>query len=101
MGTFKTSLLYPFNKHFIEDLSRLRGDFVESLNILFQELVDPNDSVEDIANEYLVYEELKLCLEEERIRSEQKKRNQQEKMLRLEEEKMLLLEEEKMLQNAK
>ncbi|GJZ05955.1 phospholipase-like protein [Tanacetum coccineum] len=35
---------------FNEDLSRLRGDFVESLNILFQELVDPHDSVEDIAN---------------------------------------------------
>ncbi|GJS44543.1 phospholipase-like protein [Tanacetum coccineum] len=86
---------------FNEDLSRLRGDFVESLNILFQELVDPHDSVEDIANEYLVDEELKLCLEEEeRIRSEQEKRIQQEKRLRLEEEKMLRLEEEKMLQNA-
>ncbi|GKC49190.1 phospholipase-like protein [Tanacetum coccineum] len=84
-----------------EDLSRLRGDFVESLNILFQELVDPHDSVEDIANEYLVDEELKLCLEEEeRIRSEQEKRIQQEKRLRLEEEEMLRLEEEKMLQIA-
>ncbi|GKA53759.1 hypothetical protein Tco_0747074 [Tanacetum coccineum] len=87
---------------FNEDLSRLRGDFVESLNILFQDLVDPHDSVEDIANEYLVDEELKLCLEEEeRIRSEQEKRIQQEKRLRLEEEKMLRLEEEKMLQIAK
>ncbi|GKD00678.1 hypothetical protein Tco_1170952, partial [Tanacetum coccineum] len=86
---------------FNEDLSRLRGDFVESLNILFQDLVDPHDSVEDIANEYLVDEELKLCLEEEeRIRSEQEKRIQQEKRLRLEEEKMLRLEEEKMLQIA-
>ncbi|GKA09538.1 phospholipase-like protein [Tanacetum coccineum] len=86
---------------FNEDLSRLRGDFVESLNILFQDLVDPHDSVEDIANKYLVDEELKLCLEEEeRIRSEQEKRIQQEKRLRLEEEKMLRLEEEKMLQIA-
>ncbi|GJT00562.1 hypothetical protein Tco_0821731 [Tanacetum coccineum] len=86
---------------FNEDLSRLRGDFVESLNILFQDLVDPHDSVEDIANEYLVDEELKLCLEEEeRIRSKQEKRIQQEKRLRLEEEKMLRLEEEKMLQIA-
>ncbi|GKA59537.1 hypothetical protein Tco_0758850 [Tanacetum coccineum] len=52
-------------------------------------------------HEYLVDEELKLCLEEEeRIRSEQEKRIQQEKRLRLEEEKMLRLEEEKMLQNA-
>ncbi|GKA42885.1 hypothetical protein Tco_0735545 [Tanacetum coccineum] len=86
---------------FNEDLSRLRGDFVESLNILFQDLVEPHDSVEDIANEYLVDEELKLCLEEEeRIRSKQEKRIQQEKRLRLEEEKMLRLEEEKMLQIA-
>ncbi|GJS31435.1 phospholipase-like protein, partial [Tanacetum coccineum] len=86
---------------FNKDLSRLRGDFVESLNILFQELVDPHDSVEDIANEYLVDEELKLCLEEEeRIHSEQEKRIQQEKRLRLEEEEMLRLEEEKMLQIA-
>nr|GEU49327.1 phospholipase-like protein [Tanacetum cinerariifolium] len=79
---------------FNEDLSRLIGDFVESLNILFQDLVDPHDSVEDIANEYLVDEELKLCLkEEERICSEQEKRIQQEKRLRLEEEKMLRLEQ--------
>ncbi|GKD12084.1 hypothetical protein Tco_1196491 [Tanacetum coccineum] len=79
----------------------LRGDFVESLNILFQKLVDPHDSVEDIANEYLVDEELKLCLEEEeRIRSEHEKRIQQEKRLRLEEDKMLQLEEEKMFQIA-
>ncbi|GKF10473.1 hypothetical protein Tco_0048399, partial [Tanacetum coccineum] len=35
---------------FNEDLSRLRGDFVESLNILFQDFVDPHDSVVDIAN---------------------------------------------------
>ncbi|GJZ98066.1 hypothetical protein Tco_0670519 [Tanacetum coccineum] len=62
---------------FNEDLSRHKGDFVESLNILFQDLVNPHDSVEDIANEYLVDEELKLCLEEEeRIRSEQEKRIQ-------------------------
>ncbi|GJU20496.1 hypothetical protein Tco_1153838 [Tanacetum coccineum] len=43
-----------------------------------------------------ILRELKLCLEEERIRSEQEKRIQQEKRLRLEEEKMLRLEEEKM-----
>ncbi|GJZ67162.1 phospholipase-like protein, partial [Tanacetum coccineum] len=86
---------------FNKDVFRLIGDFVELLNILFQYLVDPHDSVKDIANEYLVDEELKLCLEEEeRIRSEQEKRIQQEKRLRLEEEKMLRLEEEKMLQNA-
>nr|GEX07020.1 phospholipase-like protein [Tanacetum cinerariifolium] len=58
---------------FNEDLYRLRSDFVESLNILFQDLVDLHDSVEDIANE---------------------------KRLRLEEEKILRLEEEKMLQIA-
>nr|GEW25222.1 phospholipase-like protein [Tanacetum cinerariifolium] len=53
----------------------------------------------DKLGEYLVDEELKLCLEEEeRIHSEQEKRIQQEKRLRLEEEKMLRLEEEKMLQ---
>nr|GFB73452.1 hypothetical protein [Tanacetum cinerariifolium] len=86
---------------FNEDLYKLKCDFVESLYILFQDLVDPYDLVEDIANEYLVNEELKLCLEEEMIRSKQEKRIQQEKRLRLEEEKMLRLEEEKMLQIAK
>nr|GEW77896.1 phospholipase-like protein [Tanacetum cinerariifolium] len=78
---------------FNEDLFRLKGDFVELLNILFQDLVDPHDLVEDIAHE------LKLCLEKEkRIRSEQEKRIQQEMRSRLEVEKMLRLEEEKMLQ---
>nr|GEW16497.1 phospholipase-like protein [Tanacetum cinerariifolium] len=77
---------------FNEDLSRLRCDFVESLNILFQDLVDPHDSIKDIAHEYLVDDELKLYLEEEkRIRSKQEKRIQQEKRLRLEEEKMLCM----------
>nr|GEV67942.1 phospholipase-like protein [Tanacetum cinerariifolium] len=97
-----TRLIFAFQRlQFNEDLYKLKCDFVESLYILFQDLVDPYDLVEDIANEYLVNEELKLCLEEEMIRSKQEKRIQQEKRLRLEEEKMLRLEEEKMLQIAK
>nr|GEV43642.1 phospholipase-like protein [Tanacetum cinerariifolium] len=54
----------------------------------------------DKLGEYLIDEELKLCLEEERIHSEQEKRIQQEKWLRLEEDKMLQLKGEKMLQIA-
>ncbi|GJW93442.1 phospholipase-like protein [Tanacetum coccineum] len=61
---------------FNEDLSRLKGDFFYSLNILFQELVDPHDSVEDIDNEK------RLRLEEEKMlqNAEVKKRKHYEFM---------------------
>ncbi|GJT99744.1 phospholipase-like protein [Tanacetum coccineum] len=58
---------------FNEDLSRLRGDFVESLNILFQDLVDPHDSVKDIANEYLVDEELNAVRKKRKDSSNRKR----------------------------
>nr|GEY92810.1 phospholipase-like protein [Tanacetum cinerariifolium] len=66
---------------FNEDLSKLSSDFLESLNIVFQDLIDPHDSDEDIANE-------------------QEKRIQQEKSFRLEEAKRMMLEEERKLQIA-
>ncbi|GJT78233.1 hypothetical protein Tco_1044958 [Tanacetum coccineum] len=83
---------------FNKDLSRLSSDFLESLNIIFQDLIDPHDLDEDIDNDYLVEEELRLCLEEERMCSEQEKRIQQEKSFRQEEAKKMRLEEEKKLQ---
>ncbi|GJW85593.1 phospholipase-like protein, partial [Tanacetum coccineum] len=86
---------------FNEDFSRMSSDFRESLNIVFQDLIDPHDSDEDIANDYLVEEELRLCLEEEeRTRLEQQKIIEQEKSFRIEEAKRMRLEEEKMLQIA-
>nr|GEU29084.1 phospholipase-like protein [Tanacetum cinerariifolium] len=42
-------------------------DFHELLNIIFQDLIDPHDSDEDIANDHLVKEELRLCWEEEEM----------------------------------
>nr|GEX82753.1 phospholipase-like protein [Tanacetum cinerariifolium] len=54
-----------------------------------------------LLRDYLVEEELRLCLEEEEsIRSEQEKIIQQEKSFRLEEAKRMRLEEEKKLQIA-
>ncbi|GJR53179.1 phospholipase-like protein [Tanacetum coccineum] len=86
---------------FNDDFFRMSSDFQESLNIVFQDLIDPHDSDEDIANDYLVEEELRLCLEdEERMRLEQETIIKLEKSFRLEEAKRMRLEEEKMLQIA-
>ncbi|GKC54261.1 hypothetical protein Tco_1077006 [Tanacetum coccineum] len=63
--------------------------------------LDQHDSDEHIANDYLVEEELRLCLKEkERMRLEQQKIIEHEKSFRVEEAKRMRLEEEKMLQIA-
>nr|GEW23170.1 phospholipase-like protein [Tanacetum cinerariifolium] len=87
---------------FNENFFRMSSDFRESLNIIFQDFIDPRDLDEDIDNDYLVEEELRLCLEEEeRMRLEHQKIIDQEKSFRIEEAKRMRLKEEKMLQIAK
>ncbi|GJR84724.1 phospholipase-like protein [Tanacetum coccineum] len=53
---------------FNEDLSILGSDFLESLNIIFQDLIDSHDSDEDIANEksFKLEEAKRMRLEEEK-----------------------------------
>nr|GEY15523.1 phospholipase-like protein [Tanacetum cinerariifolium] len=54
---------------FNEEFSRWSSDFHESLNIVFQDLIEPHDSDEDIANEksFRVEEAKKIRLEEEKM----------------------------------
>ncbi|GJT51674.1 hypothetical protein Tco_0977831 [Tanacetum coccineum] len=50
---------------FNEEFSSLGCDFMDSLNILFQDLIHPHYSDEDISNDFVVEDELRLCLEDE------------------------------------
>ncbi|GJT96000.1 phospholipase-like protein [Tanacetum coccineum] len=68
--------------HFNEEFSSLGRDFIDSLNILFNDLIKPHDSDEDISNE-------KNSIEEQRFRMEEANR------MRLEEDKMLQIAEVK------
>nr|GEU59737.1 reverse transcriptase domain-containing protein [Tanacetum cinerariifolium] len=77
-------------------------NFYDSLYILFHDLIETHDSYEDIANDYLLEEELRLCLvDEERFRLEQETIIVEENRFRLEEAKMLRLEEEKMKKHGR
>ncbi|GKA79856.1 retrovirus-related pol polyprotein from transposon TNT 1-94 [Tanacetum coccineum] len=51
--------------HFNDEFSSLGREFMDSLNILFQDLIQPHYSDEDICNDFLVEDELRLCLEDE------------------------------------
>ncbi|GJX72402.1 reverse transcriptase domain-containing protein, partial [Tanacetum coccineum] len=86
---------------FNEEFSNLRRDFIDSLNILFQDLIQPHYSDEDISNDFVFEDELRLCLEdEERIRLEHDKNIIEERRFRVEEAKRMRLEEDKLLQIA-
>ncbi|GKC69834.1 hypothetical protein Tco_1115717 [Tanacetum coccineum] len=77
-------------------------ELCDLLNSIFVDLIHQHDSDEDIAQDYLREEELRLCLEEEeRLRYELEKLIVKEKIFRLEEANRLRLEEENMLQLAK
>nr|GEY50266.1 phospholipase-like protein [Tanacetum cinerariifolium] len=83
---------------FNDEFSSMSFELCDSLNSLFINLIHQQDSEEDIDQDYLLEEELRLCLqEEERLRCEHKKLIVDAKMFRLKEEKMLRLEEENML----
>ncbi|GJZ81579.1 hypothetical protein Tco_0646573 [Tanacetum coccineum] len=51
--------------HFNEEFFSLGRDFMDSLNILFQDLIQPHYSDEDISSDFVVEDELRLCLEDE------------------------------------
>ncbi|GJX47128.1 hypothetical protein Tco_0272318 [Tanacetum coccineum] len=87
---------------FNDEFSSMSFELCDSLNSLFLDLIHQHDLDEDIAQDYLLEEELRLCLEEEeRLHCEHEKLIVEEKMFRLEEPNRLRLEEEKMLQLAK
>ncbi|GKA25776.1 hypothetical protein Tco_0711885 [Tanacetum coccineum] len=52
---------------FKDEFSKLGRDFMNSLNILFEELSQPLYTDENLSNDYLVEEELSLCLEAEEV----------------------------------
>ncbi|GKA14658.1 hypothetical protein Tco_0694304 [Tanacetum coccineum] len=84
---------------FNEEFSSLGRDFMDSLNILFHDSIQPHYSDEDISNDFVVKDELRLCLEdEEKMRLEQKKNTIEEQRFRVEEAKRMRLEEDKLLQ---
>ncbi|GJZ49473.1 hypothetical protein Tco_0603663 [Tanacetum coccineum] len=85
------------------DLDWSRGcmtsDLCDSLNSMFADLIQQHDSDEDISQDYLREEELRLCLEdEEMLRCEHEKIIVEENRFRLDEANKLRLEEENMLQ---
>ncbi|GKA01986.1 hypothetical protein Tco_0674651 [Tanacetum coccineum] len=84
---------------FKDEFSRLGREFMNSLNILFEELSQPLYTDENLSNDYLVEEELRLCLEaEERMRLEHEKNIIEEQRFRVKEAKRMKLEEEKLLE---
>ncbi|GJW34608.1 hypothetical protein Tco_0054640 [Tanacetum coccineum] len=81
---------------FKDEFSRLGREFMNSLNILFEELSQPLYTDENLSNDYLVEEELRLCLEaEERMRLEHEKNIIEELSFMVKEAKRMKLEEEK------
>nr|GEV95316.1 phospholipase-like protein [Tanacetum cinerariifolium] len=75
---------------FNEEFSSLGRDFMDSLNILFQYLIQSHYSDEDISNDFIVEDELRLCLEDEkRMRLEQKKNNLEEQRFSVEKPKRM------------
>ncbi|GJX93490.1 phospholipase-like protein [Tanacetum coccineum] len=84
---------------FKDEFSRLGREFMNSLNILFEELSQPLYTDENLSNDYFVEEELRLCLEaEERMRLEHEKNIIEELSFMVKEAKRMKLEEEKLLQ---
>ncbi|GJX05263.1 phospholipase-like protein [Tanacetum coccineum] len=76
--------------HFNDEFSSLGREFMDSLNILFQDLIQPHYSDEDISNDFVVEDELRLCLEdEERMLLEQEKNIIEEQRFRVEEAKRM------------
>ncbi|GJV54712.1 hypothetical protein Tco_1455717, partial [Tanacetum coccineum] len=74
--------------HFNDEFSSLGREFMDSLNILFQDLIQPHYSDEDIY--FVVEDELRLCLEDkERMLLEQEKNIIEEQRFRVEEAKRM------------
>ncbi|GJU93820.1 phospholipase-like protein [Tanacetum coccineum] len=59
---------------FTDEFSSMTSDLCDSLNSMFADLIEPADPDEDIGQDYLREEELRLCLEgEEKMRSPAKR----------------------------
>nr|GEY61317.1 phospholipase-like protein [Tanacetum cinerariifolium] len=59
---------------FDDEFSSMTSDLCDSLNSIFVDLIQQHDSDEDIAQDYIQEEELRLCLEdEERLHCEHEK----------------------------
>ncbi|GJX60905.1 phospholipase-like protein [Tanacetum coccineum] len=87
------------NLQFTDAFRCMTSDLCDSLNIMFADLIQQHDSDEDISQDYLREEELRLCLEdEEMLRCEHEKLIVEENRFRLDEANRLRLEEENMLQ---
>ncbi|GJQ90391.1 phospholipase-like protein [Tanacetum coccineum] len=84
---------------FKDEFSKLGRELMNSLNILFEELSQPLYTDENLSNDYLVEEELRLCLEaKERMHLEHEKNIIEELSFMVKEAKRMKLEEEKLLQ---
>nr|GEV42491.1 hypothetical protein [Tanacetum cinerariifolium] len=84
---------------FTDALRCMTSELCDSLNSLFVDLIQQHDSDEDISQDYLREEELRLCLEdEEMLRCEHEKLIVEDNRFRLDEANRLRLEEENMLQ---
>nr|GEW38417.1 phospholipase-like protein [Tanacetum cinerariifolium] len=86
---------------FTNEFSSMTFDLCDSLNSMFVDLIQNHDSDEDVAQDYLREEELRLCLEDEEMsRREHENLIVEENRLRMDEANRLRLEEENMLQLA-
>ncbi|GJU59966.1 hypothetical protein Tco_1237732 [Tanacetum coccineum] len=82
-----------------DEFSSMTSDLCDLLNNMFADLIEPDDPDENIAQDYLREEELRLCLEgEEKMHCEHQKLIVEENRIRLDEAKRLRLEEDNMLQ---
>nr|GEV93063.1 phospholipase-like protein [Tanacetum cinerariifolium] len=97
---FNWKLLFRQAKlKFIDEFSSMTSDLCDSLNSMFADLIEPADPDEDIGQDYLRKEELRLCLEgEEKMCCEHQKIIVEENKIRMDESKRLRLEEKNMLQ---
>nr|GEX69057.1 reverse transcriptase [Tanacetum cinerariifolium] len=87
--------------HFNDEFSSLGREFMDTLNILFQGLIQPHYSNEDISNDFIDEDELRLCLEDEEMMLLQQENNIiEEQRFRLEDTNKMRLEEDKLLQIA-
>nr|GEV67611.1 phospholipase-like protein [Tanacetum cinerariifolium] len=84
---------------FTDEFSIMTSDLCDSLNSMFADFIEPADPDEDIAQDYLREEELRLFLEgEEKMRCEHQKLIVDQNRIRLDEAKRLRLKEKNMLQ---
>nr|GEW83831.1 phospholipase-like protein [Tanacetum cinerariifolium] len=69
---------------FTDEFSSMTSDLCDSLNSMFADLIEPADLDEDISQDYLREEDLRMCLEgEEKMRCEHQKLIVEENRIRL------------------